>query len=86
MLKNLIPFLQHFDKLILVRTCSQQVRQISLIMQMHANGGLKLAQITCPSNARAANTPFCPKPIISARPSPFTSASSRWKILSDVQP
>jgi len=24
--KNLIPFLQHFDKLILVRTCSQQVR------------------------------------------------------------
>jgi hypothetical protein len=28
MLKNLIPFLQHFDKLILVRTCSQQVRQL----------------------------------------------------------
>lgn len=27
MLKNLIPFLQHFDKLIVVRTCSQQVRQ-----------------------------------------------------------
>jgi hypothetical protein len=26
MLKNLIPFLQHFDKLNVVRTCSQQVR------------------------------------------------------------
>ncbi len=48
MLKNLIPFLQHFDKLILVRTCSQQVRHRPqpspeptdrLIGVCHARGG-----------------------------------------------
>ncbi len=38
MLKNLIPFLQHVDKL--VRTCSQQVRQLSEILAIISGAAL----------------------------------------------